>query len=112
MKISKCIEGAVLLMTGLKREGEKFERFWKLIQEQAEKENCKFFMECGEGRELVTDEISGEDIFGWLVPISQEVEFKKEWTKKVPVLDAWDNCLCIAEWTQIGNQIYINFSRY
>ena len=41
--------------------------------------NSKFFMDCSEGREIETDEISGEDISGWLIPMSQVLEFEKEW---------------------------------
>ena len=99
-------------MPELKRQEEKFERFWNLIQKQAEKENSKFFMDCGEGREIETDEISGEDISGWLIPMSQAAEFEKEWGKEDPKLDAWDDRLCIAEWSKVGAQVTINFSRY
>lgn len=101
----------VLKMPELKRQEEKFENFWKLIQEQAGKENSKFFMDCGEGREIETDEISGEDISGWLIPISQVSEFEKEWRKEEPKLDSWDDYICIAEWSKSGSQISINFSR-
>ena len=99
-------------MPELKSQEEKFERFWGLIQEQAEKESSKFFMDCGEGREIETDEISGEDISGWLIPMDQVSEFEKEWKKEESKLDAWDECLRIAEWSEAGGQISINFSRY
>lgn len=99
-------------MLELNSQEEKFERFWTLIQEQAGKENSKFFMDCGEGREIETDEISGEDISGWLIPMSQVLEFEKEWRKEESKLDAWDDRLRIAEWNKSGAKITINFSRY
>lgn len=95
-----------------KKRQEKFERFWKLIQDRAEKEESRFFMECGEGREFETDEMFGEDISGWLVPGDQADDFNKEWRKEVPHLDAWADCVCIAEWTRSGDQIDVHFMRY
>lgn len=99
-------------MPELKKQEEKFERFWGLIREQAEKENSKFFMDCGEGRDIETDEVSGEDISGWLIPADHVSEFEKEWKKEAPKLDAWDDCICIAEWSNTGGQISIHFSKY
>jgi hypothetical protein len=74
--------------------------------------NSKFFMDCSEGREIETDEISGEDISGWLIPMSQVLEFEKEWRKEESKLDAWDDRPRIAEWNKSGAKITINFSRY
>ena len=99
-------------MSESKKQEEKFERFWSLVQERAGKEESRFFMDCGEGREFETDEMSGEDISGWLIPRDQADDFDKEWRKKDPNLDAWTDYICIAEWTRSGDQIDVHFMRY
>ncbi|MCL2749518.1 MAG: hypothetical protein FWE96_00705 [Coriobacteriia bacterium] len=43
---------------------EKFVRFFKLVQQQAEREGCVFFMDSGEGREIITEDLDGEDASG------------------------------------------------
>ena len=50
-------------MKGLRsQESEKFNRFWDLVQDEAATQGCVFFGDCGEGRDLVTEELE----FFWL----------------------------------------------
>ena len=54
----------------------KEERFFDIVQEEAAAQGMKFFLECGEGREIETEDLLGEDMSGWLVPsfIADEVQ--------------------------------------
>ena len=52
-------------MKGLRsQESEKFNRFWDLVQDEAATQGCVFFGDCGEGRDLVTEELEGENFSG------------------------------------------------
>lgn len=69
-------------MFGLKtQESQKFNRFWRLIQDTARKSNCAFFGFAGEGRDFETTEMEGEDFSGWLVPLDDADAFEVLWTK-------------------------------
>lgn len=56
-------------MQGLrKQENEKFIKFFEMVQEEAHKKNCVFFLDCGLGTLHETEEIECEDLCGWLIP--------------------------------------------
>lgn len=59
--------------------GEKFNKYFELIQQEAAKQDKRFFMDTGEGREHITDEMEMEDISGWLVPVELKEEFADYW---------------------------------
>ncbi len=67
-------------MLGLRtQESEKFNCFWKLIQNEANKVECAFFGFAGEGRDFKTPDMEGEDFSGWLVPLSDAKAFEQLW---------------------------------
>lgn len=77
-------------MLGLKtQENNKFNMFWKLIQDTAKKENKIFFADCGEGRVFETETMEGEDMSGWLIPADKSDDFKKIWDKSIA--SVWEN---------------------
>ena len=70
-------------MVGLRTwEGEKFERFFALVQKEALKQNCVFFADSGEGHLFENDTMEYSDLRGWLVPVEKAEEFEKEYVKQ------------------------------
>ena len=66
-------------MVGLRtQENEKFNRFFALIQAEAEKKDSVFFADAGDGNEFATSTMEGEDMMGWLVPKEKVEEFEGE----------------------------------
>lgn len=47
----------------------KFDAFMELVQKEARKKNSRFFISSGEGHDLITETVEGEDLFGWLISI-------------------------------------------
>lgn len=93
-------------------ENKKFNRFWNLIQETAAKEKAKFFMDAGEGNELVTEDFEGENFSGWLIPTSSANIFEYDWEIGNAHQDIWDDFYCYAEWKKENGAIIIEFNCY
>lgn len=93
------------------QENEKFEKFFSYVRNEADKRNCVFFVDCGEGRELFTDELDGEDLSGWLIPKVEADTFEKEF-KTNDVSEKWNDFVCFAIWEQIGEKVEIEFKFY
>lgn len=103
-------------MRGLKtQEGSKFEEFWKVVQNTAKSQGKVFFLDTGEGRELITDTMEIEDLSGWLVPENQADEFEKEWLQgkdRIWNSDQWDNHFRFAIWHKKGSTVSVEFKIY
>ena len=103
-------------MRGLKtQESEKFNRYWALIQEAAQKENCVFFGYAGEGRDFSTESMEGEDFSGWLVPQKAADEFERVW--KLGTNNAFHSEIAgvsfvFAIWRKNSNRITVAFETY
>jgi hypothetical protein len=99
-------------MQGLKtQESPKFNNFWNIVQETAEKQGKKFFCDCGEGREFFLEDMEGEDLRGWLIPEDQAKEFELEWLMD-NVSDKWIDNIFWAEWKDTDRTITIDFKTY
>lgn len=99
-------------MQGLKTQGsDKFRKFWNIVQSTANKQNKRFFMDCGEGREIMLEDIEGEDIRGWLIPFEQVEKFEKEWNRN-EISNRWIDNITWAEWKQKNETITIEFNNY
>jgi hypothetical protein len=92
-------------------ENEKFERFFQLIRDAAASKNAIFFVDCGEGRELFTDSMEGEDLSGWLIPQSEADRFQPEFDKG-EVSDRWDSFMRMAVWSQSSGRVSIQFDSF
>lgn len=93
-------------------EGEKFFRYFALVQEAAKKYDSIFFLETGEGHDLVNDELDCEDLFGWLVPEAEADEFEAIWRDDphdLEALAAWDDVLGFAIWEMVDGKLHIYF---
>lgn len=100
-------------MRGLRtNESEKFINFFSIVQSFAHTLGKVFFIDTGEGHEIITDELDGEDLSGWLIPVEKASEFEelwKNWNEDTP--GDWDQYYCFAEWTNNGD-IHIEFRFY
>lgn len=92
-------------------ENKQFEKFFEIVRAEAAKTGCIFFGDCGEGRELFSDDMEGEDLFGWLIPENLADEFEPEWRKN-DVSERWDDYTRFAIWHDESGQITISFEDY
>lgn len=98
-------------MQGLRtQEGDKFERFFALVQKEALKQNCVFFLDSGEGHLFENDTMEYSDLRGWLVPSEKAEEFEKEYLKGGDP-EGWYDYFCWEEWEDEENP-KINFVWY
>ena len=96
-------------MVGLRtQEDDKFVKFFSLVQDIARGSNSVFFLDSGEGNEIITSEFEGEDLFGWLIPNEKSEEFKREYLS-FDVSEKWDPFFKFANWYPDGNDIKIVF---
>lgn len=100
-------------MRGLrKRESLKFERFFEIVQKTAEKQNCVFFTDAGDGNDFETDEMEGETLMGWLIPQKFAHQFEPSWITGIEMPTKWDSFYCWAEWQLNNGEIEILFNQY
>lgn len=102
-------------MQGLKKpEGNKFERFFEIVQTQAKKTGAVFFLFSGEGNELETDEMDLMDLSGWLIPEPKAKIFEKEWEQTVRQsdLEKWKSFFTFALWSGKTDSISIDFKDF
>lgn len=100
---------AVLRMQGLRRqENGKFERFFSLVQETAKKQHCVFFLDCGEGRDFLTQTMEGEDLSGWLIPQNSVQEFERQF-RADHIDEKWFAFFTFAIWHETPDGIGIEF---
>ncbi len=99
-------------MRGLrKREDIKFEKFFEIVQAAAKRKGCAFFLDCGEGRDLETEDLSGEDLSGWLIPESKAGQFEKEFLGS-NIREVWNEFIAFATWRSGPNGINISFQQF
>ena len=98
-------------MRGLrKREDEKFERFFAVVQQAALQRDAVFFADAGEGRDFSNDQMEGENLSGWLIPKQYADEFETLWKNGGTPMDGlWGDCYCFAIWTVITDKPTVTF---
>lgn len=85
-------------MRGLRtQEGEKFERFFALVEKEAEKIDAVFFLDSGEGHDFENDEMEGENLSGWLIPNDKVKKFETAYIDRTNLSEwidyyAWASC--------------------
>lgn len=90
-------------MLGLKkRESSKFEKFFGIVQETAQKAGCVFFLDAGDGNDFETEDLEGEDLMGWLIPEDKVSEFTLVW-KEDSITDDWTEFFVWAVWNNEQN---------
>lgn len=91
---------------------DEFEPFWSMVQAQAQRAGGVFFLNCGEGREFETEDMEGEDLFGWLIPAGRAEEFQREWEgaqSPLDVGDEWSGYLTYVVWSAEGGTVSVRF---
>ena len=78
----------------------KFMRFFEIVQDAANKIGKVFFLWTEENNPLMTDELDGGDLSGWLVDESDAERFDAIWRESVDdIPDELDDALCFAKWS-------------
>ena len=99
-------------MRGLRtQEGNEFEKFFQLVQNEADKQGAVFFLECGEGNDFNADGIEGEDLRGWLIPEGQADKFERDWANGEPG-DEWEDNIAWAQWSGKPEAPVITINQY
>lgn len=91
-------------MVGLRtQEDFRFNAFFELVQKEAEKSGCVFFLDNGEGHSEFASDMICTDCSGWLVPKERSEEFRKDF-EKFNDQDNWDDFSAWVTWDkQDGN---------
>ena len=96
-------------MLGLRtQETEKFNAFFNIIQNEAKAQAMVFFADAGDGNEFETDDLEGENMMGWLVPVEKANAFEEIWREE-KVDDSWSDFFKWAIWTSNDGKIKIKF---
>ena len=99
-------------MRGLRtQEGSKFEKFFEIVQKTAEKHGFVFFLDSGDGHDIVTDEFEGENLQGWIIPKEKANEFETQFNK-FSNSEEWDDFYGFAVWYEEEGKIKILFRAY
>ncbi|MGN0286377.1 MAG: hypothetical protein ACI4B6_01760 [Atopobiaceae bacterium] len=87
-------------LRGFGSDDDRFLRFFSIVQDAAKELGCVFFCWAGEGNELETDTMDGEDLSGWLVPKDLSDEFEAQWDNGIESIgDKFDKFDVFARWT-------------
>lgn len=96
-------------MQGLRtHETSKFIEFFKLVQAEADCQGFVFFLDAGDGHDVETDTLEGEDLQGWLIPKNKANEFQKQYERGITD-EKWDNFYAFAVWELKNGKIIIKF---
>lgn len=96
-------------MLGLRtQETNKFITFFELVQKKAAEKDCVFFLDSGEGNDFETETMEGENLQGWLVPLSKKDDFEEIWNRKEED-DEWVEFFCWIEWFKRNGEIDVKF---
>ena len=96
-------------MQGLRTQ--EFERFFKVVQDAANDLHGVFFLAAGDGRDLIKDDLEGEDLQGWLIP-DEKVKMFESLFSGHQEDEEWDEFFCFAEWAEDNGKIEIKFNTY
>ena len=73
--------------------------------------NMLFFLDSGEGTDIVTKEFEGEDLSGWLIPIEKAEGFEKDFIEFNTDYE-WEDFFTFANWYKDNGKIKILFRTY
>lgn len=98
-------------MVGLRsQETNKFKNFFELVQKEANKQNCVFYLETGCGNGYEDDEIECENLQGWLIPQNKAQEFENVWKQRRED-DTFVEFFRWCEWKKVNNRLEISFEK-
>lgn len=97
-------------MVGLRtHENDKFLKFWKIVQDEAQKRDKTFFLDCGNGHSFEDDAIECEDLSGWLVDNDKADKFNKLFTSHTPIGDEWADNIVFVKWQKNRDAFSVKF---
>ena len=100
-------------MRGLRTtENEKTIKFFQIVQSAAAELNAVFFAYAAEDRIMETEELSGSDISGWLIPQDKADEFEKKFMAYDDLEEWAEEFFLFAKWELVEGEIIINFYNY
>lgn len=90
----------------------KFDKFFELVQEEAAKSDSIFFVFAGEGNDFETEQISMEDLSGWLIPNNMADAFERDWLedKFSDKMQQWEDYFAWVEWAIVGGKVVVNLN--
>ena len=95
-------------MQGLRtQESSKFLEFFKVVQKRAKETGHVYFLDTGEGHELITDELDCEDLSGWLIPNPKVKNFEKDFNDRKT--DEWLDFYAFSIWNKKEDEYIIRF---
>lgn len=91
-----------------------FIKYMHAVQDAAAEQGMAFFVEAGDGNEFELDDIEGEDLSGWLVPLEKAEEFQELcWAGDFKACNAFEGAVsCFAEWEIEESGLSIEFKTY
>lgn len=93
-------------------ESNKFNAFMELVQKEARKKNSQFFISSGEGHDLITKTVEGEDLFGWLIPMDRTTEFIYEKSGNHFCEEKWERFEIFAIWKLENGIVSVHFQEF
>lgn len=86
-------------MKGLRTdEGSRFEAFFRVVQDEAEKHGRVFFLDAGDGNEFSNDEMDGENLMGWLVQKDEAGAFEDAFSRWEEIPSKFADTFCFVMW--------------
>ena len=96
-------------MKGLRtQESDSFQRYFAIVESEAEKLDSVFFLDAGDGNDFKTETMEGEELMGWLVPNDKVAEFEPLWLND-KVDDSWIDFFCWAIWELAEGTVRVHF---
>ena len=81
-------------------EDKKFMRFFGIVQSAAKELGKVFFLWTEENNPLMTDELDGGDLSGWLVNEADAERFDAIWRESIDdIPEELDDTFCFAKWS-------------
>lgn len=98
-------------MVGLRTQEDcRFIPFFDLIQKEAAKSDCVFFLDTGEGHSEFGADMICTDCSGWLIPKEKSNEFRKDF-EEFNGLDSWENYTAWVTWQKTNGKIFVKIEK-
>ena len=91
--VKNCMEtiNKEILMLGLRAvDSESFLNYFKLVQAKASENDKVFFLDFGQGEDLIIGDMEVDTLFGWLIPKENVDEFNKDFLMNYD-LSRWED---------------------
>ena len=96
------------------KESDEFVRFFEIVRKRAAERGCLFFVDSGEGRNIIDGDMELSDLSGWLIPFEDADKFETVWKtgNEEDIPDKWFDHFMFAEWKKTANGIDVSFVSY